>query len=159
MSCGRREPLALILFLCFLHFSGDCLLDAPSWAIALPTDLPGRRALYDLDQQCKQIFGLGFRHCPNSSEQNTCTQLWCRIDGPDPLCHTRNASLPWADGTPCGPGHLCWEGSCLPEEEVEKPEVRDDHWVSGRGEGGGLCPWRKPHLRARNQETWRQMQP
>lgn len=96
--------------------------------MALPTDLPGRRALYDLDQQCKQIFGLGFRHCPNSSDQNTCTQLWCRIDGPDPLCHTRNASLPWADGTPCGPGHLCWEGSCLPEEEVEKPEVRDGLW-------------------------------
>ncbi|XP_069421750.1 A disintegrin and metalloproteinase with thrombospondin motifs 8 isoform X1 [Ovis canadensis] len=111
---------------------GDCLLDAPSWAMALPTDLPGRRALYDLDQQCKQIFGLGFRHCPNSSDQNTCAQLWCRIDGPDPLCHTRNASLPWADGTPCGPGHLCWEGSCLPEEEVEKPEAVVD---------GGWAPW------------------
>ncbi|KAI4529958.1 hypothetical protein MG293_019814 [Ovis ammon polii] len=111
---------------------GDCLLDAPSWAMALPTDLPGRRALYDLDQQCKQIFGLGFRHCPNSSDQNTCAQLWCRIDGPDPLCHTRNASLPWADGTPCGPGHLCWEGSCLPKEEVEKPEAVVD---------GGWAPW------------------
>ena len=27
-----------------------------------------------------------------------------------------------------GPGHLCWEGSCRPEEEVEKPEVRDGLW-------------------------------
>ncbi|XP_029771514.1 A disintegrin and metalloproteinase with thrombospondin motifs 8 [Suricata suricatta] len=111
---------------------GDCLLDAPTSALPLPTDLPGRRALYELDQQCKQIFGLGFRHCPNTSAQDICAQLWCHMDGAEPLCHTKNGSLPWADGTPCGPGHLCWDGRCLPEEEVDRPKAVVD---------GGWAPW------------------
>ncbi|XP_007953366.1 A disintegrin and metalloproteinase with thrombospondin motifs 8 [Orycteropus afer afer] len=109
---------------------GDCLLDAPTSALPLPTDLPGRRTLYTLDQQCKQIFGLGFRHCPNTSAQDICAQLWCHAEGTEPLCHTKNGSLPWADGTPCGPGHRCWDGGCLPEEEVEKPQaVVDGVWA------------------------------
>lgn len=112
--------------------TGDCLLDAPTSALPLPTGLPGRRALYELDQQCKQIFGLGFRHCPNTSAQDICAQLWCHMDGAEPLCHTKNGSLPWADGTPCGPGSLCLDGSCLPEEEVEKPKAVVD---------GGWSPW------------------
>uniref|UniRef100_A0A8C8YXE5 Peptidase M12B domain-containing protein n=1 Tax=Prolemur simus TaxID=1328070 RepID=A0A8C8YXE5_PROSS len=111
---------------------GDCLLDAPTSALPLPTDLPGRRALYELDQQCKQIFGPGFRHCPNTSAQDVCAQLWCHTDAAEPLCHTKNGSLPWADGTPCGPGHLCSEGSCLPEEVVERPKAVVD---------GGWAPW------------------
>lgn len=92
--------------------------------------------LYELDQQCKQIFGLGFRHCPNTSTQDICAQLWCHSDGAEPLCHTKNGSLPWADGTPCGPGRLCSDGSCLPEEEVDRPKVRDGHsgvWEDGVG--------------------------
>ena len=59
------------------------------------------------------------------------------MDGAEPLCHTKNGSLPWADGTPCGPGHLCWDGSCLPEEEVDRPKVRDSHlgvWKEREGE-------------------------
>lgn len=115
--------------------TGDCLLDAPTSALPLPTGLPGRRALYKLDQQCKQIFGLGFRHCPNTSAQDICAQLWCHMDGAEPLCHTKNGSLPWADGTPCGPGSLCLDGSCLPEEEVEKPKVRAGHWECRTGRG------------------------
>ncbi|KAG8523191.1 A disintegrin and metalloproteinase with thrombospondin motifs 8 [Galemys pyrenaicus] len=115
---------------------GDCLLDAPASALPLPTDLPGRSALYGLDQQCKQIFGPGFRHCPNTSAQDVCTQLWCQTDGAEPLCHTKNGSLPWVDGTPCGPGHLCWDGSCRLEEEVERPKVRTDSPAAGEGRGG-----------------------
>ncbi|XP_031299171.2 A disintegrin and metalloproteinase with thrombospondin motifs 8 [Camelus dromedarius] len=111
---------------------GDCLLDAPTSALTLPTDLPGRRALYNLDEQCRQIFGLGFRHCPNTSPQDICAQLWCHVFGTEFLCHTKNGSLPWADGTPCGPGRLCWDGSCLPAEEVEKPKIVVD---------GGWAPW------------------
>ncbi|CAK6440348.1 unnamed protein product [Pipistrellus nathusii] len=110
---------------------GDCLLDAPSSALPLPTDLPGQKALYELDQQCRQIFGLGFRHCPNTSAQDICAQLWCHREGTEPLCHTKNGSLPWADGTPCGPGRLCWDGSCLPAEEVERPKaVVDGGWAA-----------------------------
>uniref|UniRef100_A0A8C5K450 ADAM metallopeptidase with thrombospondin type 1 motif 8 n=1 Tax=Jaculus jaculus TaxID=51337 RepID=A0A8C5K450_JACJA len=111
---------------------GDCLLDAPTSALPLPTDLPGHHNLYELDQQCKQIFGPGFRHCPNTSVQDICAQLWCRTDSDEPICHTKNGSLPWADGTPCGPGHLCLDGSCLPTEEVEKPKAVID---------GGWSPW------------------
>ena len=44
------------------------------------------------------------------------------------------------------------------EEEVEKPEVRDGHWGVRERDGGGLFPWRKPHLRARKQEAWGRMQ-
>lgn len=128
--------LFLFQFLCFQPFSGDCLLDAPTSALPLPTGLPGRSALYELDQQCKQIFGPGFRHCPNTSAQDICSQLWCHTDGAEPLCHTKNGSLPWADGTSCGPGRLCWDGRCLPEEEVEWPKVSDSH--GGRG-GGSMA--------------------
>lgn len=124
-AVGAERGNPLFLFLCSLHFSGDCLLDAPASALPLPTDLPGQRALYDLDQQCRQIFGLGFRHCPNTSAQDICSQLWCHTGGAEPICHTKNGSLPWADGTPCGPGRLCWDGSCRPEEEAEKPQVRN----------------------------------
>ncbi|XP_006901803.1 PREDICTED: A disintegrin and metalloproteinase with thrombospondin motifs 8 [Elephantulus edwardii] len=109
---------------------GDCLLDAPTSALPLPTDLPGLRTLYTLDEQCKQIFGLGFRHCPNTSVQDICAQLWCQGESAEPLCHTKNGSLPWADGTPCGPGHRCRDGGCLPEEEAERPEaVVDGAWA------------------------------
>ncbi|XP_027733367.1 A disintegrin and metalloproteinase with thrombospondin motifs 8 [Vombatus ursinus] len=111
---------------------GHCLLDAPTAAIPLPSSLPGREALYKLDGQCQQIFGPGFRHCPNTSAQDICAQLWCRTDAAEPLCHTKNGSLPWADGTPCRDGHLCWDGSCLPEEEVMKPKPVVD---------GGWAPW------------------
>uniref|UniRef100_H0V1Z5 ADAM metallopeptidase with thrombospondin type 1 motif 8 n=1 Tax=Cavia porcellus TaxID=10141 RepID=H0V1Z5_CAVPO len=125
---------------------GDCLLDAPTSGLPFPTDLPGRRALYDLDQQCKQIFGPGYRHCPNTSAQDTCAQLWCQKDGDEGVCHTRNGSLHWADGTPCGPGLLCLDGSCLPEEEVERSKaVVDGGWTQwgpwgecSRTCGGGI---------------------
>ncbi|XP_036601927.1 A disintegrin and metalloproteinase with thrombospondin motifs 8 [Trichosurus vulpecula] len=111
---------------------GHCLLDAPTAAIPLPSNLPGREALYKLDRQCQQIFGPDFSHCPNTSAQDICAQLWCRTDAAEPLCHTKNGSLPWADGTPCRDGHLCWDGSCLPEEEVTKPKPVVD---------GGWAPW------------------
>ncbi|XP_028931125.1 A disintegrin and metalloproteinase with thrombospondin motifs 8 [Ornithorhynchus anatinus] len=108
---------------------GDCLLDAPATALPLPTDLPGQATLYDLDRQCQQIFGPGFRHCPNTSEQDLCSQLWCRVDLAEPLCHTKNGSLPWADGTPCGADRLCWDGICLAQEEVVKPKpVVNGNW-------------------------------
>ncbi|OXB57354.1 hypothetical protein ASZ78_007676 [Callipepla squamata] len=57
---------------------GDCLLDAPSQALSLPSELPGRGPLYSLDQQCQQIFGKDFQHCPNTTEEDICAQLWCK---------------------------------------------------------------------------------
>lgn len=123
-----------------LLLAGDCLLDAPAKALSLPAELPGRGALYSLDQQCQQIFGKDFQHCPNTTEEDICAQLWCRMGTGEPLCHTKNGSLPWADGTPCKGGGLCWDGACLPQDALQ-PQVpaqlggtwgcRAGTWISG----------------------------
>ncbi|NXV01971.1 ATS8 metalloproteinase, partial [Cettia cetti] len=101
---------------------GDCLLDAPAEPVSLPAQLPGQRALYSLDQQCQQIFGKDFQHCPNTTEEDICSQLWCRTGSGEPLCHTKNGSLPWADGTPCKAEGLCWDGRCL-QQDALSPQV------------------------------------
>ena len=108
------------------------MLDAPADPLALPAELPGRGALYSLDQQCQQIFGKGFQHCPNTTEEDICAQLWCRTGSGEPLCHTKNGSLPWADGTPCKAGGLCWDGRCLPRDAL-KPQVTGDWGPMGWG--------------------------
>uniref|UniRef100_A0A8B9E2Q4 ADAM metallopeptidase with thrombospondin type 1 motif 8 n=1 Tax=Anser cygnoides TaxID=8845 RepID=A0A8B9E2Q4_ANSCY len=113
---------------------GDCLLDAPAKALSLPAELPGRGALYSLDQQCQQIFGKDFQHCPNTTEEDICAQLWCRMGTGEPLCHTKNGSLPWADGTPCKGGGLCWDGACLPQDALQPQPAVDGDW-------GPWSPW------------------
>ncbi|XP_039941187.1 A disintegrin and metalloproteinase with thrombospondin motifs 8 [Hirundo rustica] len=110
---------------------GDCLLDAPAEPVSLPAELPGQRALYSLDQQCQQIFGKDFQHCPNTTEEDICSQLWCRTGSGEPLCHTKNGSLPWADGTPCKAEGLCWDGRCV-QQDALKPQPAVD---------GGWGPW------------------
>ncbi|MEQ2201537.1 hypothetical protein XENOCAPTIV_013908, partial [Xenoophorus captivus] len=100
--------------------SGDCLLDVPESPIPLPGELPG--TLYSLDQQCQQIFGEEFVHCPNTSDSDICSQLWCREDG-TPQCSTKNGSLTWADGTPCKSNGTCQHGVCKTTEEVMQPQV------------------------------------
>lgn len=112
---------------------GDCLLDAPAEPVSLPAQLPGQRALYSLDQQCQQIFGKDFQHCPNTTEEDICSQLWCRTGSGEPLCHTKNGSLPWADGTPCKAQGLCWDGRCV-QQDALTPQVRGQFW------GGGCTP-------------------
>lgn len=101
---------------------GDCLLDVPDNTMSLPRELPG--ATYSLDQQCQQVFGEDFLHCPNNSDNDACGQLWCQEDG-TLQCLTRNGSLPWADGTPCGPDRTCLHGACTPTQEVMQPLVRE----------------------------------
>ncbi|KAI5098767.1 A disintegrin and metalloproteinase with thrombospondin motifs 8 [Silurus meridionalis] len=94
---------------------GDCLLDAPEKTLTLPTELPG--VIYSLDNQCQQIYGENFLHCQNASAGEVCSQLWCQEEGAS-LCTTRNGSLPWADGTDCGPNRKCLHGVCTAIEEV-----------------------------------------
>uniref|UniRef100_A0A8C3GHT3 A disintegrin and metalloproteinase with thrombospondin motifs 1 n=1 Tax=Cairina moschata TaxID=8855 RepID=A0A8C3GHT3_CAIMO len=113
---------------------GDCLLDAPAKALSLPAELPGQGALYSLDQQCQQIFGKDFQHCPNTTEEDICAQLWCRMGTGEPLCHTKNGSLPWADGTPCKGSGLCWDGACLPQDALQPQPAVDGDW-------GPWSPW------------------
>ncbi|KAG7471373.1 hypothetical protein MATL_G00123970 [Megalops atlanticus] len=111
---------------------GDCLLDAPEQTLPLPEELPGQ--VYSLDRQCQQIFGEEFAHCPNTSDSDVCSQLWCR-EGGQPHCSTRNGSLPWADGTPCGSNRSCLHGACAPAHEVTQPKVAVD------GSWGVWGPW------------------
>uniref|UniRef100_A0A671NZW5 ADAM metallopeptidase with thrombospondin type 1 motif, 15b n=1 Tax=Sinocyclocheilus anshuiensis TaxID=1608454 RepID=A0A671NZW5_9TELE len=111
---------------------GDCLLDTPETIVALPTELPG--ITYSLDRQCQQIFGEEFSHCPNTSASEVCGQLWCQQEGQS-VCTTRNGSLPWADGTSCGPNRTCLNSVCMSSEEVMRPKPAVD---GGWGEWG---PW------------------
>ncbi|XP_039190468.1 A disintegrin and metalloproteinase with thrombospondin motifs 8 [Crotalus tigris] len=107
---------------------GNCLLDEPVQPIALPTDLPGKISLYNLDQQCQQIFGKEFRHCPNATQEVICSQLWCKLETGEQLCHTKNGSLPWADGTPCGPGKMCLDSHCVAQDTVMPKLAVDGNW-------------------------------
>lgn len=91
---------------------GDCLLDPPEQTLSLPAEPPGH--VYGLDRQCQQVFGEDFGHCPDAQE--VCSQLWCREEG-QLQCTTRNGSLPWADGTPCGEDGHCLRGVCMNNTE------------------------------------------
>lgn len=113
---------------------GDCLLDVPESTMPLPRELPGIK--YSLDQQCQQIFGEEFAHCPNTSDSDICSQLWCQEDGTT-QCTTRNGSLPWADGTKCSENDSCLNGVCMPSLEVMQPAVVVDGGWSAWG------PWQQ----------------
>ncbi|KAG9482143.1 A disintegrin and metalloproteinase with thrombospondin motifs 8 [Eleutherodactylus coqui] len=113
---------------------GSCLLDKPGNSFDLPLELPGALARYSLDNQCRQVFGKEFSHCPNTRQEDICSQLWCKLQD-ELLCHTKNGSLPWADGTQCGEQQVCWNGVCQAEEEVLKPQVQVD------GNWGIWSPW------------------
>lgn len=118
----KQPPAAIFVCVCLNAFTGDCLLDVPESFITLPKELPGIK--YSLDEQCQQIFGEEFAHCPNTSDSsNACSQLWCQEDG-TPHCFTKNGSLPWADGTQCSANGSCLHGECVPTEEVMQPPVR-----------------------------------
>ncbi|XP_024113751.1 A disintegrin and metalloproteinase with thrombospondin motifs 8 [Oryzias melastigma] len=111
---------------------GDCLLDVPENAMPLLQELPGTR--YTLDQQCQQIFGEEFIHCPNSSLSDLCSQLWCQEVGTS-QCSTKNGSLAWADGTACSPNRSCLHGVCMSTLEVMQPLIAVDGSWSAWG------PW------------------
>uniref|UniRef100_A0A8C6ZDS7 ADAM metallopeptidase with thrombospondin type 1 motif 15 n=1 Tax=Nothoprocta perdicaria TaxID=30464 RepID=A0A8C6ZDS7_NOTPE len=92
---------------------GDCLLDQPAKALALPEELPG--GSYSLGQQCELAFGVGSKPCPY---MQYCAKLWCtgKARG-QVVCQTRH--FPWADGTGCGDGRFCLKGACVERHDVD----------------------------------------
>uniref|UniRef100_A0A8D3B0J5 ADAM metallopeptidase with thrombospondin type 1 motif 8 n=1 Tax=Scophthalmus maximus TaxID=52904 RepID=A0A8D3B0J5_SCOMX len=132
---------------------GDCLLDVPESTVPLPSELPGTK--YSLDKQCQQIFGEEFIHCPNTSDSDVCSQLWCQEDG-TMQCTTKNGSLAWADGTPCGLNGTCLRGACMPTHEV----VVDGGWSlwgpwqqCSRTCGGGYCEGQRVRYQSCNTQS------
>ncbi|XP_055364320.1 A disintegrin and metalloproteinase with thrombospondin motifs 8-like [Betta splendens] len=123
VSLNKTEPwspCSALYHRVFDNGHGDCLLDVPERSLPLPKELPGVK--YSLDQQCQQIFGEDFLHCPNMSDSDVCSQLWCQEDGTS-QCSTKNGNLPWADGTPCDITGTCRHGTCMLMEKMMKPLI------------------------------------
>ncbi|KAM8854448.1 A disintegrin and metalloproteinase with thrombospondin motifs 15-like [Synchiropus picturatus] len=96
---------------------GDCLLDQPHRQLSLPDNLPG--ASYSLHRQCELAFSHGSKPCPY---MQPCSKLWCTGKTRGQLvCQTRH--FPWADGTSCGSGKVCYQGSCVDKGSSSNAEV------------------------------------
>ncbi|KAL4608621.1 A disintegrin and metalloproteinase with thrombospondin motifs 15 [Arapaima gigas] len=109
---------------------GDCLLDQPQKVLALPEALPG--TMYSLNRQCELAFGSGSKPCPY---MQSCVKLWCTGKARGQLvCQTRH--FPWADGTSCGDGNLCFQGICMDKDNITRTKV-DGRW--GRWGAYGAC--------------------
>lgn len=114
------SPCSALMVTTFLdNGHGQCLLDKPVRAQALPQPLPG--TVYDADHQCRLTFGEDSQHCPDLS--TTCAALWCTVTTSNGLlvCQTKN--FPWADGTPCGHDSYCLAGQCLTKSQAAKHQV------------------------------------
>ncbi|XP_061683076.1 A disintegrin and metalloproteinase with thrombospondin motifs 15 [Syngnathoides biaculeatus] len=97
---------------------GDCLLDQPQRQLSLPDNPPG--SSYTLHSQCELAFGDGSKPCPY---MQPCSKLWCTGKARGQLvCQTRH--FPWADGTSCGTGRVCYQGACT--ERNTTPHIKVD---------------------------------
>ncbi|XP_077396637.1 A disintegrin and metalloproteinase with thrombospondin motifs 15-like [Festucalex cinctus] len=100
---------------------GDCLLDQPQRLLTLPDNLPG--SSYNLHSQCELAFGDGAKPCPY---MQPCAKLWCTGKARGQLvCQTRH--FPWADGTSCGTGRVCYQGACTEKNTTMHIKV-DGGW-------------------------------
>ncbi|XP_041851598.1 A disintegrin and metalloproteinase with thrombospondin motifs 15-like [Melanotaenia boesemani] len=100
---------------------GDCLLDQPQTQLSLHDSLPG--SSYSLPRQCELAFGPGSKPCPY---MQPCSKLWCTGKARGQLvCQTRH--FPWADGTSCANGKVCYRGSCVEKNTTVHIKV-DGRW-------------------------------
>lgn len=114
------SPCSALMITSFLDNGyGQCLLDKPAKPQPLPQPLPG--TVYDVNHQCRLIFGEESVNCPEQT--STCAALWCTVTLPNGLvvCQTKN--FPWADGTSCGPESYCLAGQCLTKTQAAKHQV------------------------------------
>ncbi|KAM4566886.1 A disintegrin and metalloproteinase with thrombospondin motifs 15 [Odontesthes bonariensis] len=100
---------------------GDCLLDHPQKQLSFQDNLPG--SSYSLHRQCELAFGHGSKPCPY---MQPCSKLWCTGKTRGQLvCQTRH--FPWADGTNCGNGKVCYRGSCADKNSTVQIKL-DGRW-------------------------------
>lgn len=106
LRCDRINELQTLQCLHSFVSAGDCLLDQPQRQLSLPDNLPG--SSYSLHRQCELAFGPGSKPCPY---MQPCSKLWCTGKARGQLvCQTRH--FPWADGTNCSTGKVCYQGVC-----------------------------------------------
>uniref|UniRef100_A0A8C3G6F6 ADAM metallopeptidase with thrombospondin type 1 motif, 15b n=1 Tax=Cyclopterus lumpus TaxID=8103 RepID=A0A8C3G6F6_CYCLU len=112
---------------------GECLLDPPQKQLSLSDHLPG--SSYGLHRQCELAFGSGSKPCPY---MQPCSKLWCTGKARGQLvCQTRH--FPWADGTGCGNGKVCYRGACTDKNDTMRIKVRgcvDGRWGKWGAFGG-----------------------
>ncbi|GAB6022181.1 hypothetical protein CHUAL_006316 [Chamberlinius hualienensis] len=100
----------------FKHFlNGDtakCLYNIPHEDDELPRLLPGK--LLSLDSQCRKDRGTSACF----KDDRVCAQLFC-FDSRSGYCVSYR---PAAEGSPCGDGHYCINGRCVPENENVIPD-------------------------------------
>uniref|UniRef100_A0A8C6NNW2 ADAM metallopeptidase with thrombospondin type 1 motif 15 n=1 Tax=Nothobranchius furzeri TaxID=105023 RepID=A0A8C6NNW2_NOTFU len=100
---------------------GDCLLDQPQKQLLLQDNLPG--SSYSLHRQCELAFGSGSKPCPY---MQPCSKLWCTGKARGQMvCQTRH--FPWADGTSCGNGKVCYRATCVDKNNTVHIKV-DGQW-------------------------------
>lgn len=104
---------------CWCISVGDCLLDQPQRQLSLSDSLPG--SSYSLHRQCELAFGPSSKPCPY---MQPCSKLWCtgKARG-QPVCQTRH--FPWADGTSCSNGKVCYRGACIEKNSTMDIKVRE----------------------------------
>uniref|UniRef100_A0A8C3A6Z7 ADAM metallopeptidase with thrombospondin type 1 motif, 15b n=1 Tax=Cyclopterus lumpus TaxID=8103 RepID=A0A8C3A6Z7_CYCLU len=108
---------------------GECLLDPPQKQLSLSDHLPG--SSYGLHRQCELAFGSGSKPCPY---MQPCSKLWCTGKARGQLvCQTRH--FPWADGTGCGNGKVCYRGACTDKNDTMRIKV-DGRWGKWGAFGG-----------------------
>uniref|UniRef100_G3N428 Peptidase M12B domain-containing protein n=1 Tax=Gasterosteus aculeatus aculeatus TaxID=481459 RepID=G3N428_GASAC len=114
----------------FLDRGHDCLLDQPQKQLSFSDHMPG--SSYSLHRQCELAFGPGSKPCPY---MQPCTKLWCTGKARGQLvCQTRH--FPWADGTSCGHGKVCYRGACTDKNNTVHVKV-DGRW--GKWGAFGSC--------------------
>ncbi|KAG5867323.1 hypothetical protein JTB14_008248 [Gonioctena quinquepunctata] len=98
--------------------------------------LPGDK--FDLDAQCELEYGPGRKVCLSGKP---CKHLFCTNDNSSMHGCTSTYS-PWADGTKCGEGRVCFNGECTFEQEYIPIDGGWGHWQEygpcSRTCGGGI---------------------
>ncbi|CAI4221397.1 unnamed protein product [Auanema sp. JU1783] len=115
----------------------QCLFDQPVqrkyYEQLFESPPPGQK--YDVNQQCKFVFGPQSGLCPYMP---TCRRLWCATYyGTQMGCRTQH--MPWADGTPCDKTDqpkYCHRGECV-DMSPDRRSRTDGGW--GEWQTWGQC--------------------